>query len=166
MTVCYQMSVNIDGHRPDRADAIKEAAEEQWSFDAWDDRGDSLWSSGFDHLGGGATAADFAEDLAEVVWDANGAYCEVTVGAICMDYPEEYSFDERSYWRCRPRVGRKRTDPRDNRYRTRRGDMRQDTIVGIRRRQAEWTGLMGQSSPRGTALSGWNCTATIRSTAV
>jgi hypothetical protein len=144
MTVCYQMSVSIDGHRPDRAKAIKEAAEAQWLFDAWDDHGDSLWSSGFEDLGGGATAAEFAEDLAEVVWEANEAYCEVPVGAICMDYPEEYSFDERSYRRYkRVSEGSGRTPETTG---TGHGGATCDRIRSLvfDGGAAEWTGLMVQ----------------------
>ena len=33
MSRLYDMSVEISGHRPDRLDAIKEAAEQEWPFD-------------------------------------------------------------------------------------------------------------------------------------
>jgi hypothetical protein len=101
MSRYYEMSVEISGHRPEAADAVRQAAEEEWPFEDWDDRHEKLTASGRDSLYGSQSEEAFAERLSLAVWLANGAYCQVTVQATYLeDLPcGTYSLSEADYAR-------------------------------------------------------------------
>jgi hypothetical protein len=97
----YEMSVEIAGHRPEKADAIREAATNEWEFvDRYDQDG-KLTASAEGSLSGGETEEGFTERLSVAIWRANGAYCEVTVNATYLEsLPyETHSLDEDDYAR-------------------------------------------------------------------
>ncbi|MEI7902483.1 MAG: hypothetical protein WCK89_19715, partial [bacterium] len=104
----YGMEVSINGHAPDRAKAIKAAATEVWPFDDWNETDGGIVSSAEDHLYGGETEEEFSLRLAEAIWRANGAYCQVRVKATYLEeIPSElHCPDEDDYHRL---AGRRRT---------------------------------------------------------
>ncbi len=100
----YEMDLCVRRAKPDRVDAIKEAAAEQWSFEDWHavddpDNPSSFGSTGRDNLCGGEGEEEFAERLVRAIWKANGGYCEVEVKATYLEaLPYEvYSFDEEAF---------------------------------------------------------------------
>ena len=101
MSRFYGMSVRISNHDPARADAIIEAAEEEWPFGDLTDNGQSLSGYGEDNLNAGCSEHMFAEEFAMVIWEANGAYCDVNVVATYLeDLPNAgYSLNRADYAR-------------------------------------------------------------------
>ena len=81
----YEMSVEISGHRPERADAIRAAATDQWEFIDWSDQDETLTASAEGSLCGGESEEEFTERLSVAIWRANGAYCDVTVDATYLE---------------------------------------------------------------------------------
>jgi hypothetical protein len=101
MSRYYAMSVEITGHCNDRADAIKAAAGQEWPFDDWFSREDTLTASAENSLCGGESEEQFTERLSLAVWRANEAYCDVSVNATYMEeLPcEIHCLDEDDYAR-------------------------------------------------------------------
>ena len=97
----YDMSVEISGYRPDRLDAIKQAAGQEWPFTDWYDDEEALAASAEANLCGGESEAEFTERLSLAVWKANGEYCDVTVNATYLeDLPSaSRSLDQSDYER-------------------------------------------------------------------
>ena len=100
MSRYYNMAVTITGAARDRIDAVKQAAETEWTFDDWflDDDG-VLTASADDRLCGGETDDEFAQRLANAIWAANGGYCRVEVNATYLEeLPcETHCLDEDDY---------------------------------------------------------------------
>lgn len=88
----YRMHAEIAGGRPDRIDAIKVAAEEEWPFDDWNEFEGTLAASAEDNLCGGESEEEFTERLSLAIWKANGEYCDVSVTAY---YLEELPYELR-----------------------------------------------------------------------
>jgi hypothetical protein len=103
MSRWYGMQVRIGGFPSAAIDQIKQAAESEWPFEDWTGDGQTgeLSSYAEDKLCGGEEEAEFTERLALAIWQAAGAYCEVTVNATYLeDLPcESYSLDEDDYVR-------------------------------------------------------------------
>ncbi len=104
MSRLYEMHVEISGFNPEKRDAIHRAAEKEWPFEDWDmfsrkDAGacDSACTEG--SLCGGESDEEFAKRLTAAIWQANEAYCQVTVQAIYLeDLPhEDYCFEQADY---------------------------------------------------------------------
>ena len=98
--------IELHFHRanPDRVDAVKQAAAEEWPFEDWyalgyPDTPTSFGSSARDNLCSGEGEHEFARRLARAIWEANGDYCEVEIRATYLEnLPcETYSFDEDEY---------------------------------------------------------------------
>jgi hypothetical protein len=85
MSRYYEMSVEISGHRPEKAEAIRAAAASLWEFIDWYDQDDTLRASAKGSLCGGETEEEFTERLSLAIWRANGAYCDVTVDATYLE---------------------------------------------------------------------------------
>lgn len=81
----YEMGVEITGHRPEEADAIRSAAASQWEFIDWYDQDSTLTASAEGSLCGGESEEEFTERLSLAIWRANGAYCDVTVDATYLE---------------------------------------------------------------------------------
>ncbi len=100
MSRYYSMFVRIRDFRAERLDAVKQAAEAEWSFDDWflDDDG-VLTASADSNLCGGETEEEFAERLTKAIWAANGSFCGVEVNATYLeDLPcETHCLDEDDY---------------------------------------------------------------------
>jgi hypothetical protein len=98
MARSYEMTVIVRRVDPACMEAVKEAAESCWDFEAWFPlaSADGQQASGYGNLCGGESEREFADRLAQEIWAANGGYCEVEVRALCVDdLPyETYSFDE------------------------------------------------------------------------
>jgi hypothetical protein len=100
MSRSYNMLVKVNGFDPEKIDRIKDAAEDEWDFDDWNeyhhenDISTSACADGY--LAGGETEDEFGGRLAKAIWAANDAYCEVQVVATYLEnIPcETYSFDE------------------------------------------------------------------------
>ena len=107
MSEYYSMNVQVSGHNPQMATAIKAAATKEWPFADWEKEENKLVCMAGDSLYAGEGDDDFAERLTLAIWRANEAYCEVVVEATLMeDLPfEEYQLDEDDYKRL---IGRKR----------------------------------------------------------
>ena len=75
------MRVEIAGYDPARIEKIKAAAGEEWPCADWSDRAEEFNASAEGQLCGGETAEEFTAQLSVAVWNANGAYCDVTVAA-------------------------------------------------------------------------------------
>lgn len=103
MSRAYEMSVEISGHDPERADAIRAAAAGQWGFnDAdWYAVDGMLTASAQGSLCGGESEEQFTERITTAIWQANGAYCEVTIDATYLEsLPyETHCLDEADYAR-------------------------------------------------------------------
>jgi len=104
MSRYYEMDLCVRRAKPDRVDAIQDAAAEEWSFEDWHvveypDNPASFGSSGRDNLCGGEGEEEFAERLAKAIWKANGGYCVVEVRATYLEQVpyETYSFDEEAF---------------------------------------------------------------------
>ncbi len=91
MSRCFKMRVTVRRYRPERMMDICGALLAQWDFDPseFPDKGDpppeALDVTGVDDLGGGMADDEFATRLAQAVWVANGAYCEVEVQSTDLD---------------------------------------------------------------------------------
>jgi hypothetical protein len=103
MSRWYGMSVRIAGFPSAAIDEIKHAAESEWPFEDWtgDGQADELTSYAEGNLCGGEDEAEFTERLALAIWEAAGAYCEVTVDATYLEElpSDTYSLDEDDYAR-------------------------------------------------------------------
>ena len=104
MSRYYEMDVHFHRANPDRVDAIKQAAAEEWPFEDWyaveyPDTPTSFGSNDQDNLCGGESDKEFATRLARAIWEANGGYCEIEILATYLEtIPcETYSFDEDEY---------------------------------------------------------------------
>ena len=100
MSRLYGMNVTISDYVPERIEAIKRAAAEEWQFEDWFDRdGGEVESYAESQLCGGETEENFTERLTHAVWQANGAYCDVSVSATYLeDLPcEVHSLGEEEY---------------------------------------------------------------------
>jgi hypothetical protein len=106
----YEMSVEIAGHRPEKADAVCAAAASQWGFADWYDQDGALTASAEGNLCGGEGEEQFTERLAVAIWKANGAYCDVTVDATYLEsLPQEtHCLDEADYARL---IGKRKSRP-------------------------------------------------------
>jgi hypothetical protein len=105
MSRSYRIDVKISDYDPARAEAIKEAAEEEWPFEDWTgEAGEPLTCQGDDQLRIGVTEEEFTVELSKAVWRANGAYCRVMVNALYLDeLPyESHSLDQSDYARLMP----------------------------------------------------------------
>jgi len=102
----YNMTVIVAGYDPEKATPIREAANEEWSFDDWDEdppeaQRRQLMGWGDGKLCAGEGEEEFVHRLAKAIWKANGAYCEVEVQSVFLDdLPNEvYFLDEDDYHR-------------------------------------------------------------------
>jgi len=105
------MGVQISGFDPEYVEAIKDAAFEEWTFDAWDDHDGVLRSCADGCLCAGETEEEFADRLAKAIWKANGAFCPVEVQATYLDQLpyEEHCRNEDDYVRL---IGKPEPDTR------------------------------------------------------
>jgi len=85
MSRCFRMEVKVSKFNPKRYKDICDVLLNMWGFDPLDMPGKKdkvpkeLILSGEDNLTGGKSDDEFANDLAQAVWKANGRYCEVEV---------------------------------------------------------------------------------------
>lgn len=97
MSRFYDMRITIYDPQPRNLRAVKRAVEAEFGDDetAWNDwdeaDGRHLFEyTATDNLGAGGTEDSFANRVAHAVWDANDAFCEVVVSALCLeDLPRE-----------------------------------------------------------------------------
>ena len=95
----YSMSIEIEGIVPERQAEIENDANCIWSFEDWVLHNGLLCAYGDSSLCGGETEEEFTDRLAKAIWQANKAYCQVTVTATYLeDLPcEEHLRDEDDY---------------------------------------------------------------------
>lgn len=101
MSRYYGMNITIAGSKPEKIEAITQAAGDEWPFEGWDDNGQQISAYAEDNLYGGESEEQFTERITLAVWRANGAYCEVTVDATYLEaLPyETHHLDEEDYAR-------------------------------------------------------------------
>ena len=100
MSRYYNMFVRIRDFRIARLDAVKQAAEAEWSFDNWQlDPDGVLTADADDRLCGGESDDEFAARLTKAIWAANGSFCGVEVNATYLDQMpyETHCLDEDDY---------------------------------------------------------------------
>jgi len=100
MSRSFNMFVRITGVEPERAEAVQEAADDEWSFgNDWYEMNGVLTSCGDGQLGGGESDDVFADRLAKAIWDANGSFCRVVVRSTYLDdLPcEAFSLEQSDY---------------------------------------------------------------------
>ena len=87
--------------QPKSDSRIRQAAANEWPFEEWTDNGEQINAYAEDNLCGDETEEQFTERLALAVWQANGAFCEVSVDATYLEsLPyETHSLDEEDYAR-------------------------------------------------------------------
>ncbi len=112
MSRYYTMAVTITGAAPDCVDAVKQAAEAEWTFDDWLLNDSVLTSPADGSLCGGETEEEFAERLAKAIWFANDGYCRVEVRATYLDQMpfETHCLDENDYRRLVASSGKEAGD--------------------------------------------------------
>lgn len=83
----YYMRIHIAEPGLDRVGAIEIAVQEEWNVDSVTHVKETkeLYLSGESSLAGGETEEEFADRIAETIWKANGAYCEIEVGAVYLE---------------------------------------------------------------------------------
>ena len=85
MSRCFRMEVKVSKFNPKRFKDICDVLLDMWEFEPMDLPGKKdkvpkiLFLTGEDNLTGGKSDDEFANDLAQAVWKANGRYCEVEV---------------------------------------------------------------------------------------
>ena len=117
----FSMNIEVTGSVPALRRKIVAACCREWGFAASDfsflkpdpPKPHSMTVTADGQLCGGETDSEFADRLAAAVWAANGAYCEVTVRATCLDeLPYDTNTrDETDYraWRRRVRRANQRS---------------------------------------------------------
>jgi hypothetical protein len=100
----YSMTVIVSSYDPEKATAIREAANEEWSFEDWHEdppeaQRRQLMGWGDGKLCAGEGEEEFVHRLAKAIWKANGAYCDIEVQSVFLDdLPNEvYELDEDAY---------------------------------------------------------------------
>ena len=101
MSRSYEMTVEIKGYLPEKANVVREAAASLWGFADWYDQGDALTASAEGSLCGGETEEEFAERLSVAIWQANGGFCQVSLDATFLEClpRESYCLIEDDYAR-------------------------------------------------------------------
>ncbi len=85
MSRYYEMMITVNDPVPDRKDAIEEAARAEWDLgDCYEGDG-AITLSGNGRLCGGETEDEFAERIAQAIWQANGQFCAVEVSATDLE---------------------------------------------------------------------------------
>jgi len=90
MSLAYEMHVEVRGFNQERAEDIKNAANEEWPFGGWNGSPYCLVAIGQSQLCGGETEDEFAARLAITIWQANGGCCRV---GLCATYLEELPYE-------------------------------------------------------------------------
>jgi len=99
----YNMRVEVNQPNPKKLNAIKKGLDDFWEFPAgeWNDYGETNeWSVSMDgYLLAGDTEEKFCAELADRVWQENGAWCEVIVHATYLENvpSDTYTFDKDDY---------------------------------------------------------------------
>jgi hypothetical protein len=84
------MNVKIEPYGDDREEAVMDAAKKEWGFHNWHAWENRLEAYEENHLSGGETEEEFTDRLTAAIWQANRAFCKVTVNATCLeDLPSE-----------------------------------------------------------------------------
>lgn len=84
MSRSYNMSVHVSAYRPDKAKAIRKAANREWTFE-WSGDEDGLYGDGDGSLGGGETEEQFVDRLSVAIWKANDGFCELQINATYLE---------------------------------------------------------------------------------
>ncbi len=101
MSRYYSMALEVHEPKPDRIQAIKQAARSLFPFDLddFDEKGRYLTALAEGNLCGGESEEQFSLRVAKAIWKANGGFCRVTVEATCLDHipSETFSFGPDAY---------------------------------------------------------------------
>jgi hypothetical protein len=83
------MDLTIKGYISAKYVQVRDAAAQEWLFDDWyESFSETTWcltASGCGSLCGGESEEEFAKQVTEAIWKANGKYCEVEVVATYME---------------------------------------------------------------------------------
>ena len=92
MSRFYGMNVKIENYNDENEQAVMAAATEEWGFCEWHSQEGTRVLEAYEenHLSGGETEEEFTDRLTAAIWQANRAFCKVTVNATCLeDLPSE-----------------------------------------------------------------------------
>ncbi len=95
MSSTWRAELWVHGSRPDRADDIQAALDDAWgemvvNGYAHEDAGEAeIACSGVGQITAGGSFEARAAELAEIVWEANGAYADVEAAGTCLDGLEQ-----------------------------------------------------------------------------
>ena len=96
MTRCL-LTLNVYDFDPERGDAVVNAALAYWKFVSWDGSDDCMRGIGEDFVDANVTDRQIADELAAAIWQANGAYCRITVAVVRLDDPPAFEFEREDY---------------------------------------------------------------------
>ncbi|MGE0608440.1 MAG: hypothetical protein AB7O62_15195 [Pirellulales bacterium] len=85
MSRSYNMSVYVTEFQPERADAIRQAAQAEWNFEWCQDVDGDIYGDADGSLGGGETEEEFVDRLSQAIWQANGGFCELQIIATYLE---------------------------------------------------------------------------------
>jgi hypothetical protein len=93
------MDVSISKFNRKKREAITDAVQAEWQMEESYYANDTLSFSGKDYLYAGTSDAEFAVDLAKVIFEANGRPCKIEVLSTYLENPpcESYSFGKYEY---------------------------------------------------------------------
>jgi len=103
MSRCYEMTMSVREYNADRIEAIVDAVSDLGYEADGDPQGDVFqFYSETVNIAAGHSDESVAREIAEAIWEANGAFCKVQVGMRDLDANlPYYSWDEESFdkWR-------------------------------------------------------------------
>lgn len=85
MSRTYEMDVVIRDVLPSDVRAVKSAAQDVWEFQNWYYHNRELSAFGVSTLTGGESEDEFADRLAETIWDVIDKFCTVEVKAFYLE---------------------------------------------------------------------------------
>jgi hypothetical protein len=93
----YEMQLTVLNFDISKKNEIEKAANEEWPFEEFevshDDDHTGLWSRGESSLSAVMELKTFITRLSEAIWKANGAFCTVSVNALCQEGTEDDTFE-------------------------------------------------------------------------
>lgn len=105
MSRCYEITITVTQHDQDKYEQIVDAVRNEGlgaDADFFESRGEIFFNSEVKTIVGVFTDQEFAREIVEAIWEANGAWCQVNVRMRDLDADTPvHSWDETEYaeWR-------------------------------------------------------------------
>ena len=81
-----RMTLYVEGIFEGRLEAVREAANEQWTFQLWNHYGNNVFASGKGFLNPHENKEEFADRLSLAIWDANQGYCDIEIQETYVEF--------------------------------------------------------------------------------